>query len=428
MPEIELKDIADGIKAVQEKVTSLEKQYDGLDLDAMTKAAADAAAGLEAVQQLEQKLKADELLTRLFAIEKAVADTSGTKGADVDPEYKKSFYGYLRKGMAITSEAIDAFCADVAKKTLHHVDESKIKAYTKDLVEGSNPDGGFFVTPERSSNIIKRVFETSPMRLIANVVTTSSSSIEMVIDDDEASCGWVGEVETRSDTNTPQVGLLTIPVHEIYAMPKATQTMLDDAGFDIEGWLQGKVTSKISRTENTSFVVGNGSKKPRGILAMPNWTTPGTYQRGAVEQITSTGTVGLLDEADDLITLQNTLHDDYQMGAVFCGTRATFSAIMKLKDSNAQYLLNPNVLKEGDSRILLNKRYIIMSDMPAITASALALMYGDFSEGYTIVDRYGIRVLRDPYTSKPYVKFYTTKRVGGDVTNFEAIKILKINA
>jgi HK97 family phage major capsid protein len=428
MPEIELKDIADGIKAVQEKVTSLEKQYDGLDLDAMTKASNDAAAGLEAVQQLEQKLKADELVTRLFAIEKAIADGPKTTSGEINPEYKASLYGYLRKGKDISPEAIEAFCEDVAKKTLHHTDDVKIKAYTKDLVEGSNADGGFFITPERSSNIIKRVFETSPVRLVANVVTTSSTSIEMVIDDDEADCGWVGEIEDRPVTPTPKVGLLTIPVHEIYAMPKATQSMLDDVGFDVEGWLQGKVTRKISRTSNTAFVVGNGSKKPRGFLALPAWASAGVYQRGAIEQITTTGTSALLDEADDLITLQNSLHEDYQMGAVFAGTRATFSAIMKLKDTDGQYLLNPNVLKEGDNRILLGKRYIVMADIPTIAASALALVYGNFAEGYTIVDRYGIRVLRDPYTSKPYVKFYTTQRLGGDVTNFEALKILKIKA
>lgn len=425
---MELKDIADGIKAVQEKVTSLEKQYDGLDLDAMTKAADDAAKGLEGLQALEQKLKADELMDRLFAIEKAVTEGKQKEGDGITQEHKESWYAYLRKGMPVNKETVEAFCADVAGKTLKHADETKIKAYTKDLVEGSNPDGGFFVTPERSSRIMTRIFETSPIRMVANVMTTASSSIEMVIDDDEASCGWVGEVDSRDKTNTPQIGLKTIPVHEIYAMPQATQTMLDDAGFDIEGWLEGKVQGKIARTQNTAFVVGNGSKKPRGFLTLPAWSSAGVYQRDALEQIPSTGTSALLDDADDLISLQNALHDAYQPNAVFTGTRATFSAIMKLKDTQGQYLLNPNVLKEGDNRILLGKRFIVMADMPTIAASALAVAYGDFSEGYTVVDRFGIRILRDPYTNKPYVRFYTTQRVGGDVTNFEAIKILKIKA
>lgn len=420
--------VSEGIVAVQEKVTSLEKQYDGLDLDAMTKGAEDAAKGLEAIQQLEQKIKADELMDRMFAMEKAIVDKDKSEPNETSAEHKAAFYAYLRKGAPIPVEVVESYCKSVAEKTIKHADEAKVAAYVKDLVEGSNPDGGFFITPERSTQIIRRVFETSPVRLVANVVTTSSNSIEFVIDDDEAACGWVGEVEDRDDTDTPQVSLLTIPVHELYAQPKATQRMLDDAGFDLEGWLQGKVTRKFSRTENTAFVLGDGSKKPKGFLAYDAWTTAGTYQRDAIEQVAATGTAGALDEAEDLITLQNTLIDDYQMSAVFAGTRETFSDIMKMTDTVGQFLINPFMLKEGTDRILLSKRFIVMQDMPEVAANALSVVYGDFGEGYTVVDRFGVRVLRDPYTSKPYVKFYSTKRTGGAVTNFEALKILKINA
>jgi len=433
MPDIDVKkkmnEIADGITAVQEKVTSLETQYDGLDLEAMTKAAEDASKGLEAIQQLEQKIKADELMDRIFSIESAVVEaTKGKKTDETDPLHKASFYAYLRKGVHIPAETVQAYCEDVAKKTLLHADEQKVAAYVKDLVEGSNPDGGFFITPERSTQIIRRVFETSPVRLVANVTTTSSNSMEFVIDDDEADAGWVGEVQSRPDTDTPEIGLKTIPVHELYAQPKATQRMLDDAGFDLEGWLQGKVTRRFSRLENTAFVVGDGSKKPKGFLSYPAWAVAGTYERDAIEQITATGTAGTLDESDDLITLQNSLIDDYQASAVWGGTRETFSDIMKLKDTTGQYLLNPVMLREGADRILIGKRFIIMQDMPEVAANALSVVYGDFGEGYTVVDRFGVRVLRDPYTAKPYVRFYSTKRTGGDVTNFEALKILKINA
>lgn len=433
MPEIDVKEKIDeainGIKAVQEKVTGLEKQYDGLDLDAIERVSADSAKSLEAVQKLEQKLKADELMDRIFAVESAVVEATKGKGkAETTPEHKQDFYRYLRKGADIPVETITAFCEDVAGKTLLHTDEDKVKAYVKDLVEGSNPDGGFFITPERSTQIIRRVFETSPVRLVANVIATSSNSVEMVIDDDEADAGWVGETQSRPDTDTPEIGLKTIPIHEIYAQPKATQRMLDDAGFDVEGWLQGKVTNKFTRTENTAFVTGDGSKKPKGFLNYPAWAVAGTYERDAIEQITATGTAGTLDEADDVITLQCSLIEDYQASAVWGGTRDTFCDIMKLKDLQGQYLLNPMVLAEGADRILLGKRFIFMQDMPEVAANALSLVYGDFSEGYTIADRFGVRVLRDPYTAKPYVKFYSTKRVGADVTNFEALKILKINA
>jgi HK97 family phage major capsid protein len=433
MPELELKEkmneIADGIVAVQEKQKSLEKKYDGLDLDAMKKAAEDASKGLLAIQELEQKIKADELMERIFSIESAVVEVGkGKKTDETDPLHKASFYSYLRKGVNIPKETVQAYCEDVANKTLLHADPDKVKAYVKDLVEGSNPDGGFFITPERSTQIIRRVFETSPLRLVANVTTTSSDSMEFVIDDNEADAGWVGETQTRADTNTPEIGLKTIPVHELYAQPKATQRMLDDAGFDLEGWLQGKVTRKFSRLENYAGVLGDGSKKWRGFLTYSAWSSAGVYQRDAIEQIAATGTAGTLDEPDDLINLQCALIDDYQASAVWTGTRSTFCDIMKLKDTAGQYLLNPMVLREGGDRILLGKRFIIMADMPEVAANALSVAYGDFGEGYTIVDRFGIRVLRDPYTSKPYVKFYSTKRSGGDVTNFEAIKILKINA
>jgi len=426
--EKKLSDIADGIKEVQARTENLEKKHDGLDVDVLKKAQEDATKGLEAIQSLEQKLKADELVDRLFAMEKTLADNHATNQDGTTDEHKAAFYGYLRKGTAVPQEVVEAYCKSVAEKSIIHGNSEKMAAFTKDMVEGSNPDGGYFITPERSTQIIKRVFETSPMRLVANVTTTASSSIEFVIDDDEASAGWVGETQDRPDTDTPQIGLKTIVAHELYAQPKATQRMLDDAGFDLEGWLQGKVTRKFSRLENTSFVVGDGSKKPKGFLALPAWAVAGTYERDALEHIVATGTAGSLNKADDVIDLQNSLIDDYQNSAVFTGTRETFGDIMKLKDTQGRYLLNSAILREGVERMLLGKRFIVMQDMPEVAANALALGYGDFGEGYTIVDRFGVRVLRDPYTSKPYIKFYTTKRTGGDVTNFEAIKVLKINA
>jgi HK97 family phage major capsid protein len=250
----------------------------------------------------------------------------------------------------------------------------------------------------------------------------------MIIDDDEAASGWVGEVEARPVTDTPQIGLLTIPIHEMYAKPEATQNMIDDAGFDIEGWLQAKVSDHFNRTENTSFVTGNGSKKPKGILAYTAATTPNTYQRDRVTQITATGTAGALDESNDLIILQNSVLDSYQAGSVFVGNRATFTDIMLMQDGEGQYLMNPMMMKEGTDRVLLRKPFVIFSDMPDVAAAALPLAYGDFRKSYTIVDRIGIRVLRDPFSHKPYIQFYSTKRVGAAVSNFEGFHILKINS
>jgi len=421
-----LDDVADGVTHVQEKHASLEKKIDAVDFASMKEAQEKSSKLMEEIQAEQVKIDGAKTNERLFAIEKALTDGNGNSGKVTD-EHKQSFYSYLRKGNVPSADSVDAFCSEVAKKSIIHGDDMKVQAYAKALVEGSNPDGGFFVTPDRSSAMIKRIFETSPMRSVCSVVTTTSNVFEMVLDDDEAACGWVGEVEDRDETDTPQVGLLSIPVHEVYAKPKATQTMLDDAGFDIEGWLQGKVVDKISRTENTAFCTGDGSKKPKGFLAYTAATTPNTYQRDAITQITATGTAGSIDEPDDLITLQNSLHDGYQQGAIFAGNRGTFSDIMKLADGEGRYLFSPTMLKDGTDRVLLGKSYMIFGDMAAIGTGNLPLAYGNFSVGYTVVDRFGIRVLRDPYSAKPYIEFYSTKRTGGGVTNFEAIKILVIN-
>jgi len=431
MEEINIKEKADeiakGILAVQEKVTNLEKKYDGLDHDAVERVSAETAKKFEDMQSELQKIKADEMMERLLNIETSIVDGQKKRVGESDPEHKKDFYNYLRRGKEISKDTIHAYCEDVAKKTLIHADSEKMAAYTKDLVEGSNPAGGYFITPERSAQIMRRIFETSPIRTVANVVTTSSDVLEMIIDDNELDCGWVGEVEARPNTTTPQIGLLSIPVHELYAQPIASQRILDDAGFDIEGWLQSKVTDKFSRTENTSFVVGDGSKKPKGFLSYDAWAVAGIYERNKIEQITATGTAGSLDEPDDLITLQMSLKEPYQMGAVWGMTRGTFADIMKLKTSDT-YLINPYLMKEGTTQVMLGKPIVIMADMPEVASASLPVVYGDFMEGYTIVDRFGVRVLRDPYTTKPYVKFYSTKRVGGAVSNFESIKILVINS
>lgn len=426
-----LSEIGDQIKHVQDTNDRLEKQYDGLDLTNIKENAEKAAQGLEEVQKLKQQIEAVNMKSRLEAIELAIAKSGGTdmKDKGFQRDYKKSMLGYLRKGTPIAPEMLEKICkSQVEMELLGAGDSDRVEFLKKDLVAASGPDGGYFIIPDRSNAISMRIFETSPLRPVASVVTTTSDTWEQILDDDEFSSGWVGEVETRATTDTAQVGLIKIPVHEGYANPRATQKMLDDAGFDIEAWVNMKVARKLGRQENTAFVSGDGSKKPKGFLSYSAWAVAGTYERDAVEQVTATGTAGTLDEADDLITLQNTLYEEYQANAVFGMRRATFTSVMQLKDSSGQYLLNPRILKEGTDKLLLGASVIFMSDMPAVAANALAVVYADFMEFYTIVDRLGIRILRDPYTAKPYVNFYTTKRVGGAVTNFEAGKILKINA
>ena len=178
------------------------------------------------------------------------------------------------------------------------------------------------------------------------------------------------------------------------------------------------------RVENSAFVVGDGSQKPKGFLSLPAWAVAGTYERFALEQRLSGVSGGIT--GDSVKLLQNDLIEDYQSGAVFAMKRATFGQVVTLKDGQGQYLLDPRSLKQGDTKVLLGKDVIFMDDMPAIAADALAVAYGNFQFGYTIVDRIGFRVIRDEVTAKPFIKFYTTKRTGGNVTNYESIKILKL--
>jgi HK97 family phage major capsid protein len=425
-----LSEIGDQVKHVQETNDRLKKDYDGLDFENVKKNAEQAAKALEGIQEMKQQIAALDHKERLDAIELAIARNGGHDGKDPKQAkaYKSAMLNYMRKGNPIDGDMVESMCKAHVDAALLGADDEQLAFHKKDLVAGSGPDGGYFIMPDRSNKVSTRLFETSPVRPECSVVTTNSDVWEIVLDDDEPASGWVGEVESRPDTASAQVGLIQIPVHEQYASPKATQKMLDDAGFDIEAWHNMKVGRKFSRLENTGFVSGDGSKKPKGFLSYPAWTAAGVYERHKVEQITATGTAGTLDEADDLITLQNSLLEDYQAGAAFGMRRATFTDVMTLKDSQGQYLLNPNVLKDGAEKILLGSRVIFMSDMPAVAGDALAVVYADWQAFYTIVDRLGIRILRDPYTSKPYTKFYTTKRVGGAVTDYAAGKILKINS
>ena len=286
------------------------------------------------------------------------------------------------------------------------------------LATDSDPDGGYWVTSGMSHQIISKVFETSPMRNIATVQTVSSDALEIPDDLDEADAGWTTERGVRSESNTPTIGTRRFPVHELYAMPKATQSLLDDARIDVESWLSAKVADKLSRLENTAFINGDGVGKPRGILTYP----AGSANPGQVEQVNS-GSASALT-ADGLRTVAYALKSPYLKNARWVMSRSTVEAISKLKDSTGQYLWQPS-LEAGELQTLLGYPIERMEDMPAVAANSLSLAFGDFRQAYTIVDRLGVRVLRDPFSAKPFVLFYTTKRTGGDVANFEALVIQK---
>jgi len=317
--------------------------------------------------------------------------------------YKAAFDRFLRKGEEVMS-----------------VDERKA------LSVGTDPDGGYVVNPDLSGRIVTKVFETSPMRAYASIQVISSDALEGLFDLEEASSGWVGETDSRAETATPQLGKWRIPVHELYAKPKATQKLLDDASINMEAWLASKVSEKFARDEANAFVVGNGVGKPRGFLTYGAGTTlPGTIEQFPTG--VSGGFAGSGAGADVLISALYGLKQQYRANATWFMNRSTTGAVRRLKDSDGAYIWQAGIAA-GQPASLLGYPVASFEDMPDIAASSLSIAVGDMRDAYQIVDRLGIRTLRDPYSAKPYVEFYTTKRVGGDVVNFEAVKIIRFNS
>lgn len=296
---------------------------------------------------------------------------------------------------------------------------------------GSDPEGGYTVIPHFSDGITRTLFESSPMRQYARIVTISTDTFEELVDRDEPEAGWVGETQTRPTTDAPNLGKLAIPVHEIYAMPKVTQKLLDDSAIDIGNWLVTKVTEKFSRSEESCFYNGNGVLKPRGFLTYPTAAQDdATRPWGTIEHVI-TGTDGgfgaTTNGADKLIDLQSRLKVGHLANAVWKMNRKTLAQVRKLKDGQGNFIWQRS-LEAGKPDTLLGHPVVLAEDMPDIGTGSLSVAFGNFRAGYTIVDRAGVRILRDALTQKPYTLFYTWKRVGGDVADFEAIKLLKFSA
>jgi HK97 family phage major capsid protein len=325
---------------------------------------------------------------------------AGSKGDEAEQEHKAKFDQFMR------SKSRDK-------------GEIEIRA----MSTTPNEDGGYLVRPGLSATIITRIFETSPLRGVANIETGSTKSIDVLIDDNEAESTWAAENQTVSATGTPDLGQKEIVAHAQRARPSISMEMLQDAYLDVEAWLINKVTDKFSRAENSAFVTGNGVGKPRGFLDYANQSTPGTYERDRLQQVI-TGVAANVG-ADGFIAQQAALKEAYQPRAVWGMKRATFGEALKLKGSD-NYFFSPVLLRDGQATMtLLGKPVIFMDDMEAVGAGNLATVYGDFRAGYTIYDRIGLQILRDPFTAagQARVVFNVFKRVGGDVTNFEAIII-----
>jgi len=334
-------------------------------------------------------------------------------------EHKAGFLKFVRKG----------------------IDDGLAELQTKALSVNDDTSGGFMVHADLSGRIIKRIFETSPIRSYANVQSISTDALEGPVDTDEASTGWVGEAGVRPQTNTPKIGMWRIPTHELYAMPAATQKLLDDAAWNPEEWLAAKLADKFARVENTAFVLGDGVNQPRGFLTYPTVAEDATLNFTALKKIGKIKT-GTADDfapvpaagtdpaqADSLINLVYSMKTQYRdmPGSAFAMHRTTVGRVRRLRDNLGNYLWMPGL--GASPSTVLGYPIAEFNDMPKLgDANKYAVAFANWREFYQIVDRIGIRVLRDPYTSKPFVLFYSTKRTGGDVLNFEACKLLEFAA
>lgn len=424
-----LKDTYTLVGEIQKKSEDVDKKYDGLvqnEIKELSEKADGLFGELDTIKtNIETEKQRSDHLEKLLSR----SDNSGVDKSSLD-QYSEELDEYLTRGVAPTVDTQKKALTEYVRKNKICRNEGKIDTIMKRLEVGENPDGGYLVFPELSSEMITRVFETSPMRQVANIMVTSNESVDITIDTDEAGADWVGETSPRPETSTPKLGRANITTHELSAEPKATNKMIEDASINIESWLMEKVNRKFTRTENSAFVNGDGHQKPRGFLSLGEWSSPGVYEDDKLETIT-TAAPNVVD-SDDLVNLQNSLVQDYIPGSVWMMKRATFTEVVKLKGDNSNYLFDrTQFLKVGENLeapVLLGKPVVYADDMPVIAGGAKSIAYGNFGIGYTIVDRLGISVLRDPFTSRGNVIFSTRKRVGGDVSNYQSIKILKVQA
>lgn len=287
---------------------------------------------------------------------------------------------------------------------------------------GSNPDGGLTAPIEWDRTITDKLKIVSAMRGLARVISISTSGFSKLFNDRNTASGWVGETDNRPATGQAQFSSVTFGTGELYAMPTATQTLLEDSLVDISAWLANEVETEFAYQEGIAFVNGNGANKPKGFL---QYTAGNSHPFGAVPTINTSAAADLT--SDGIVDLVHDLPSERTPDAKFVMNRKTQGRIRKLKDGDGRYLWAP-MATAGTPATLLGFPIVELAAMPDVAANAIPIVFGDFMRGYLIVDRIGVQVLRDPYTSKPYVQFYTRKRVGGGITDPTCLRYHKVSA
>ena len=352
--------------------------------------------------EIETKLQqTEERMTMLDRKTMTAARTPLAGATEAGAPHKKAFNAYVRSG------------DDDALRGL----ELEGKA----LSSAVNSDGGYLVDPQTSETVKSVLNTTASIRAIASVVNVEATSYDVLVDHTDVGAGWATEASTIAESDTPQIDRITVQLHELSALPKASQRLLDDAAFDIEGWLAGRIADKFARAEAGAFINGDGIDKPKGFLAhaaVDNdvwaWGNLGYVPTGVAGEVT----------ADSIVDVVYALGAQYRANASFVMNSKTAGLVRKLKDMDGRFLWSDG-LAAGEPARLMGYPVLIAEDMPDAGTDEFAMAFGDFASGYTIAERPDLRILRDPFSAKPHVLFYATKRVGGDVSDFAAIKLLK---
>ncbi|MEM7667070.1 MAG: phage major capsid protein [Pseudomonadota bacterium] len=344
----------------------------------------------------------DEVKARLDKVSRAASRPAMGGGSVASEEVKGFIDGYLRRGR-----------------------ETEVKS-----ISGTSPsDGGSAVPRQIDAIIARELAEISPIRSIAQVVQTGSAGYRKLVATGGTASGWVSETATRPETDTPQFAEIAPPTGDLYANPAASQSMLDDAGFDLENWLANEIAIEFARAEGAAFVNGSGSDQPEGFLTAPTSAAEDGIRAFGTMQYVGSGDANGFDAAPDakLIDLIHSMKSGHRQGASFVMNSATLATVRKLKTADGAFLWQPGMV-EGQPDRLLGYPVIEAEDMPDVAGGSFPIAFGNFRHGYLIAERSATKVLRDPFSNKPFVHFYATKRVGGKVLDSNAIKLLKIEA
>jgi HK97 family phage major capsid protein len=393
---------------LETKVATSASSYD----DVFTAFEAFKDANDERLNQIEKRFSADVITTeKVERINKTLDDLilksrrpiMGSEAKTEPTEHKRAFDTYVRKGETNGLAAIES----------------------KAMSVGSGQDGGYLVPAEVEAAIGRLLSKASPMRAIADVRQVSATIYKKPFNTTGASAGWIGEAAARPQTNSATLAELQFPTMELYAMPAATQALLDDSIVNLDEWIAREVETVFAEQETDAFLNGDGITKPKGLLTYTKvaqsawtWGNTGYIPTGVA------GAFAATNPTDKLVDLIYALKASYRQNARFMLSRATQAAVRKFKDAQGNYLWQPAATVDGNA-MLLNFPVVESEYMPDIGTDTFSMAFGDFKRGYLIVDRVGVRILRDPYSTKPYVLFYTTKRVGGGMQDFDAIKLMK---